>query len=282
MQAKAARALRTLAEGEAGSGSRACLSREGDVPGLLRRRRTRRQPPRPSAHERVQRHRSQPLRHRGHRLSRGHSRTSSADLHRAGDRRACRHSASSRGTPHSSKAGRSTPSGSAKKLGSIRILTPTTDGCRPTCGARSGSSSTPAFTRSTGPATRWCSTSTTIRRSKSRPCRPRWIATSAGRAGPRLQDRPAQDPGAARPGQEGSGRQVRPARVPRRGARFRRSAAGCVERPRGCLDRATEEPCSTLACAQAPVRRDYGPRVCLKMKSLLPLIDKDNHDGNRR
>ena len=45
------------------------------------------------------------------------------------------------------------------------------------------------------------------------------------RSGAGLQDRPAQIPGAARPGAKGVGAEVRPAQLPRRGARLRRAAA---------------------------------------------------------
>ena len=46
------------------------------------------------------------------------------------------------------------------------------------------------------------------------------------RPGPGLQDRPAQDPGAARMGRRGAGRQIRPPRLPRRGPPPRRPAPG--------------------------------------------------------
>ena len=99
----AARRLPRLSDAHAGqaarSSSAACPRRplkwlpvpdyleKTSAPAYYEARHARRQPPRTSAHRHLQRHRSQSLPGRRHRLSRRHSRPSPADLHRAGTRR---------------------------------------------------------------------------------------------------------------------------------------------------------------------------------------------------
>ena len=78
----------------------------------------------------------------------------------------------------------STPSGWARMSASTRTPTPTTAAWRATSGAPFGWSSTPASTPSTGPASRWSSTSTTTRTSTTPAFSPRSTAILPGPARP--------------------------------------------------------------------------------------------------
>ncbi len=84
MQAKLPSALWPLAQGAVRGSGDSRLPGEDRSARLLRSQHARRQPAGTSAHQHLQRHRSEPLRRRGYRLPRGHSRPPSADLHRPG------------------------------------------------------------------------------------------------------------------------------------------------------------------------------------------------------
>ena len=208
------------------------------------------------------------------RLSRGRARPSHADLDRAGARRRCRRSASRAATPPTSRAGRSTPSGSARRSASTRIPTATTAACRTRCCAPSAWWSTPASTTSTGRATRWWSSSTTIRRSTRSRCRARPTATSSGRA-----RRSAYKIGQLKilelreKAKKALGDQVRHPRVPRRGPRRRRPAAGRARSTRAPLDRADQGPTKSVSgvafAVGTPTRGDdepWGPSLCRRLR----------------